>query len=73
VGALPRLDGHIEVAGRIGDLTKHRQIGRRQAAVRVRLHEQVECLLPVALRCSVTGAFDQARPRAIIHRTPPNP
>ena len=41
VGALPRLDGHIEMAGRVGDLTKHRQIGRAQKVVRVRLHEQV--------------------------------
>ena len=24
VGALPRLDGHIEMAGRVGDLAEHR-------------------------------------------------
>ena len=24
VGSLPRLDGHIEMAGRVGDLTEHR-------------------------------------------------
>ncbi len=33
VGALPRLDGHIEMAGRVGDLAEHRQIGGGQEAV----------------------------------------
>jgi hypothetical protein len=28
VGAFPRLDGHIKLAGRVGDLAKHRQISR---------------------------------------------
>ena len=30
VGALPRLDGHIEMTGRVGDLAQHRQIGGGQ-------------------------------------------
>ena len=48
VGPLPGLDGHIEMAGRVGDLAEHRQIGGGQQAVRVRLHEEVEGLLPVS-------------------------
>ena len=44
VGPLPRLDGHIEMAGRVSDLAEHWQLGGRQEAVRVRLQEQVERL-----------------------------
>ena len=71
VGALPRLDGHIEMAGRVGDLTEHRQIGGAEQAVRVRLHEEIECLLPVSPGGRVTRALDEAKTSAIAHRAPP--
>src|SRR4029450_12946071 len=73
VGALPGLDGHIELAGRISDLAKHRQICGGQEAVGVRLHEQVEGLPPVAQGGRVTCALDEATTGAIAHRTLPYP
>ena len=72
VGAFPRLDGHIEMAGRIGDLAKHRQIGGAEEAVSVRLHEQLERPLPVSPRGRVTCSLDEAKTSATAHRTPPD-
>ena len=40
VRALPRLDGHLEMAGRVSDLAEQRQIGRTQEPLRVRLHQE---------------------------------
>ena len=71
VGAFPCLDGHIEMAGRVGDVTEQRQIGRGQNVGGVRLHEQVEGLLPVTLGCCVACALDDASSSALAHRTPP--
>jgi 4-oxalocrotonate tautomerase len=71
VGALPRLDGRIEMTGRVGDLAKHRKIGGGKETVPVRLHEEVECLLPVLPGCRVTCALDEAKTSAVAHRTPP--
>ena len=71
VDTLPRLDGHIEMPGRVGDLAEQRQIGRGQEAVRVSLLEELERLLPIASGCCVTSAIDDAKSSAIAHRTPP--
>ena len=71
VRPLPRLDGHVEVAGGVGNVGEQREIGGAEEAVRVRLHEEVEGLLPVAPRRGVTGALDEASTRTIAHRTPP--
>ena len=71
VGPLPRLDGHIEMAGGIGHLAEQRQIGGGQGADHVRLHEEVECLLPGSPRCRVTCPLDDAATGSIAHRTPP--
>ena len=46
VRALPRLDGHVEMAGRVGDLREQRQIGRTQEPIRVGLHQEVVALDP---------------------------
>ncbi len=73
VGALPRLDGHIEMAGRVGDLAEHRQIGGAEEAVPVRLHEQLEGPLPVSPGGRVTCSLDEAKTSATAHRTPPDP
>ena len=64
VRALPRLDGHVEMAGRVGDLAEQRQIARTREAVRVGLHEEVVGLLPISPRCRLSRALDA-------HRTPP--
>ena len=58
VRALPRLDGRIEMAGRVGDLAEQRQIGRSCEPVRVGLHENVIGLLPVSPRRRLSGARD---------------
>jgi hypothetical protein len=71
VGAPPGLDGHIEMAGRIGDLAKHREVRVGQKAVCVRFHEEVEGLPPVVPGGRVTCALDEAKTSAIAHRTPP--
>ena len=71
MGAFPRLDGHVEMAGRIGHLAKQRQIGGGQGADDVRLHEEVECLLPGSPRCRVTRPLDDATTGSIAHRTLP--
>ena len=73
VRPLPRPDGHIEVAGRIGDLAQHGQIGGGQEAVRVRRHEEVESLLPTAPGRRGPGALDAAGAGVIAHRAPPDP
>ena len=39
VRALPGLDGHVEMAGRVGDLAEQRQIARTCEPVRVGLHQ----------------------------------
>ena len=46
---------------------------RGQKVVSVRLHQQVERLLPVPLSRSGTGALDDAKTSVIAHRTLPNP
>ena len=64
VRALPRLDGDVEMAGRVRDLREQRQIGRTQEAVRVGLHEELVGRLPISAR--------RRFPRALeAHRTPP--
>jgi hypothetical protein len=63
VRALPRLDGHVEMAGRVSDLAEQSQVARICEAVRVGLHEQVIGLLPTASRCRIARALDA-------HRTP---
>ena len=64
VRALPRLDRHVEMAGRVSDLAEQRQIGRTCEAVRVGLHEEVVGLRPISPRCRLARALDA-------HRTPP--
>ena len=71
MGPLPRLDGHIEMARRVGDLAEHRQIGGGQQTGAVRLHEEVEGLLPVSPSDRGMCALDDATTSVIVHRTPP--
>ena len=71
IGALPRLDGHIEMTGGVGDLSQNRQIGGADQAVGVRAHEEVEGLLPFPCRCRVSSTLDGGRTTTIGHRTPP--
>jgi hypothetical protein len=68
MGALPRLDRRVEVAGRVRDLAKHRQISGRQGAVRVGTHEEVERLVPGAHGCGGTRALNRAGTGDIAHR-----
>ena len=56
--AFPRLDRHIEVARRVGNLGKDRQIGGTDEAIRVCLREEIEGRLPISARCRVTRALD---------------
>ena len=64
VRALPRLDGHVEMAGRVGDLREQRQIGRTQEPIRVGLHEELVALVPISARRRFSRALEA-------HRTPP--
>jgi hypothetical protein len=64
VRALPRLDGHVEMAGRVSDLAEQPQIPRICKTVRVVLHQQLVGLLPTPPRCHLSRALDA-------HRTPP--
>ena len=64
VRALPRLDRHVEMAGRVSDLAEQLQIARICKAVHVGLHQQVVSLLPVSPRRRLSRALDA-------HRTPP--
>ncbi len=64
IRALPRLDGHVEMAGRVGDLGEQGQIGRTQEPVRVGLHEELVARLPIPARRRFSRARDA-------HRTPP--
>jgi hypothetical protein len=64
VRALPSLDRHVEMAGRVSDLAEQRQIARTCDAVRVGLHEDVVGRLPFSLRCRLARALDA-------HPTPP--
>jgi hypothetical protein len=73
VGALPRVDGRIQVARRVGDLAESRQVARCQEALPVGLREQDEGPLPVAAGCRLTGALDETSTSAIAHCTPPDP
>jgi len=63
VDALPRIDGDVEVAGGVGDLAEHRQVGGTQqtAGVGVRIDEQREGLRPAATGGRLTSALDEAR------------
>src|SRR3954463_2314490 len=58
VSAFPRLNGHIELAGRVGDLAENRQIGGGREGSRVCLHQEVEGALPFAARRRVARALD---------------
>ena len=82
VGALPRLDGHVEMAGRVGDLAEQREVGGVEQAVGVGLHEEVEGLLPVAAgrRATVRARRGRrpapsliARSRSVTDRSPDAP
>jgi hypothetical protein len=73
VAPLPGPDRDVQVARRVGGLCEHGQIGRRQETVRVRLHEEVERLLPVALRRGGARAVDRDTAGVLGHRTPPQP
>jgi hypothetical protein len=64
VRALPRLDGHVEMAGGVSDLAEQLQIARICKAVRVGLHQQVVGLLPTSARRRLSRALDA-------HCTPP--
>ena len=55
VRALPRLDGHVEMAGRVRDLPEQRQIARTRQAVRVGLHEDLVGLVPISARCRLSA------------------
>jgi hypothetical protein len=56
--ALPRLDRHVKMAGRVSDLAEQRQIGRTCEPVRVGLHENAIGLLPISPRRRITRARD---------------
>src|SRR5215216_530540 len=58
VSAFPRLNGHVELAGRVGHLAENRQIDGAREALRVCPHQEVEGLLPVAARRRVAPALD---------------
>ena len=61
VRALPRLDGHVEMARRVRDLREQRQLGRTQEPVRVGLHEQLVGRLPISLRRRFPGVLKAHR------------
>ena len=58
VRALPRLDGHVEMTGRIGDLREQLQLARTRQAVRVGPHEDLVGLVPVTTRCRLLRTLD---------------
>ena len=64
VRALPRLDGHVEMAGRVRDLAEQRQFSWTQEPVRVGLHEELVAHLPIPIRRRFSRALEA-------HRTPP--
>ena len=64
VRALPRLDGHVEMAGRVGDFREQGQIGRTQEPFRVRPRQELVALLPVSARRRLSRALEA-------HRKPP--
>jgi hypothetical protein len=70
VCALPRLDGHVEMARSVGDLAENRKIGGAGEALRVRLHQKVEGLLPIAPRRRVAAALDDGLTHITAHRRP---
>jgi 4-oxalocrotonate tautomerase len=72
VGAFPRLDRDVEPTRGVGDLAEHGEIGRGQRAVRVRRHEEIERLRPLAARRRLVPTF-QVRCESVAHRAPPLP
>ncbi len=65
VRALPRLDGHVEMAGRVSDLAEQRQIGRTQEPLRVGLHQEPVALVPISARRRLARALDAHRTSAV--------
>ena len=61
VRALPRFDGHVEMARRVGDLRQQRQIGRIQATIGVGLHEALVALLPISARRRIARELEAHR------------
>ena len=56
VRPFPRVDRHVEVAGGVGDLAEKREISGTEASAHVRLHQEVERLLPRSARRRVACA-----------------
>ena len=71
VRPLPDLDGHIEMARGVGNVSEKREVGRTQEPTRVRLHEEVVGLLPAAPRRGGAGALEQCRIKCPTHDAPP--
>ncbi len=69
VGALPGLDGHIEMTRRISDLRDERQIRGEQKSGFLGFAEKVMGPGPVSPQCGVTSAFHQVS--LIAHHPPP--
>ena len=68
VRPLPHLDGHIEMACRVGDLGEQRQIAGTDETVCVRLHQQVVGLVPVAHRGTCPCAVQERLTGSVAHR-----
>ena len=58
VRALPGVDRHVQPSGCVGDLAQPCQFGRPRETVRIRLHEAVASLLPVAPVRRLSRALD---------------
>jgi len=69
MSALPRIDRDVEVAGGVGDLAEHRQVGGTQETADVRFGEKREGLWPAAPGGRLTSALDEARAWVLAHRT----
>ena len=66
VGALPRLDGHVEVAGGVGDLAEQRQVGgaRRPSASASMRRSNASCQSPRAAAARARSTRPDQRHRS---------
>ena len=70
VGAFPRLDGHLDMAGGVGDLGQQPEIVERKPGVLVGPHEQAVGPWPVTGGGRLAALLHQFRSGHVVHRSP---
>ncbi len=68
IGPLPRLHGHVEVAGAVGNAGEHRQVRRAEQTALVRAREELEGLLPPSARGGVVSTLQSSKGAQVVHR-----